>query len=134
MSLFYAETAADLASMLPMRHRLVPATGLPNFNEGRRTGGLARQVLTFGTDWRVEVGAGWRIHSDLTQASQLPVVSYRGPITGSRMPGHPIAAATRPAANSLGWGWMARPGNEVSTTQIVSLAGSAQAIVPVEPV
>ncbi len=44
------------------------------------------------------------------------------------------AAATRSAASSRGWGCTARPGSEVSTTQMVSLAGSAQPIVPVEPV
>ena len=36
------------------------------------------------------------------------------------------AAATRSAATSRGWGLAARAGNEVSTTQMVPLAGSAQ--------
>jgi hypothetical protein len=43
------------------------------------------------------------------------------------------AAATFAAATSSGCGETARPGSEVNTTQIVSVAGSAQAIVPVEP-
>src|SRR5262249_11569663 len=43
-------------------------------------------------------------------------------------------AATRADASSRGWGWTARPGSEVRTTQIVSVAGSAHATVPVEPV
>src|SRR5215510_11405729 len=44
------------------------------------------------------------------------------------------AAATRSAATSRGWGLTARAGSDVSTTQTVSLAGSAQQSVPVEPV
>src|SRR5207249_6124604 len=44
------------------------------------------------------------------------------------------AAATRSAAISRGWRFTARPGSDVSTTQMVSLAGSAQQSVPVEPV
>src|SRR5262245_59422628 len=44
------------------------------------------------------------------------------------------AAATHAAARSRGCGWTARAGSEVNTTQMVWLAGSAQAIVPVEPV
>ena len=43
------------------------------------------------------------------------------------------AAATAFAANSRGWSATARAGSEVSTTQMVSVAGSAQAIVPVDP-
>src|SRR5207248_1107232 len=43
------------------------------------------------------------------------------------------AAATRAAASSRGCGSAARPGSDVSTTQIVSIAGSAQASVPVDP-
>jgi hypothetical protein len=42
--------------------------------------------------------------------------------------------ATRSAASSRGWRFTARRGSDVSTTQIVSLAGSAQQSVPVEPV
>jgi hypothetical protein len=51
------------------------------------------------------------------------------------LPGRPVvshvnqreaAAATRSAASSRGGGRSARPGSEVSTTQMVSLAGSAQ--------
>lgn len=42
--------------------------------------------------------------------------------------------ATASAARSRGWGCTARAGSDVSTTQIVAVAGSAQAIVPVEPV
>src|SRR5436305_11258535 len=45
-----------------------------------------------------------------------------------------MAAATRSATSSRGWGCSARPGSDVSTTQMVSLAGSAQQSVPVEPV
>ncbi len=44
------------------------------------------------------------------------------------------AAATRSAASSRGCRRTARPGSDVSTTQMVSLAGSAQQSVPVEPV
>jgi hypothetical protein len=44
------------------------------------------------------------------------------------------AAATRYAASSRGWGCAARPGSDVTTTHLVSLAGSAQQSVPVEPV
>src|SRR5207248_6337743 len=44
------------------------------------------------------------------------------------------AAATRSAASSRGWRCAPRRGSDVSTTQMVSLAGSAQKSVPVEPV
>src|SRR5437899_8252751 len=44
------------------------------------------------------------------------------------------AAATYSAATSRGWRCPARRGSDVSTTQMVSLAGSAQESVPVEPV
>src|SRR5439155_8035321 len=44
------------------------------------------------------------------------------------------AEATRAAASSRGWRCTARRGSDVSTTQMVSLAGSAQQSVPVEPV
>src|SRR5262249_53143387 len=44
------------------------------------------------------------------------------------------AAATRSAASPRGWRFAARRGSDVSTTQTVSLAGSAQQSVPVEPV
>ena len=40
----------------------------------------------------------------------------------------------RSEATSRGWGFTARPGSDVSTTQMVRLAGSAQQSVPVEPV
>src|SRR6516165_3643549 len=40
----------------------------------------------------------------------------------------------RSAASSRGWRCSARPGSDVNTTQMVSLAGSAQQRVPVEPV
>lgn len=44
------------------------------------------------------------------------------------------AAATRSEANVRGCGDTARPGSVVSTTQTVSVAASAHASVPVEPV
>ena len=44
------------------------------------------------------------------------------------------AVATRSAVSSRGWRSAARRGSDVSTTQMVSLAGSAQQSVPVEPV
>src|SRR6516165_1607023 len=44
------------------------------------------------------------------------------------------AAATRSAARARGWRSAARLGSDVSTTQMVLLAGSAQQSVPVEPV
>src|SRR5437588_12837918 len=45
-----------------------------------------------------------------------------------------LAAATRSAARSRGWLFAPPRDNEVRTTQMVSLAGSAQHSVPVEPV
>src|SRR5690606_26227826 len=44
------------------------------------------------------------------------------------------AAATYSAAMARGCGLAARRGSDVSTTQMVSVAGSAQQSVPVEPV
>ena len=43
------------------------------------------------------------------------------------------ASATRSEARCRGCCWPARAGNVVSTTQIVSVPGSAQARVPVDP-